>query len=53
MQSPQENPVLLSMPNTQKSNQNLSIDQSKEKCVELGFKSGTEGFGKCVLQLSK
>ena len=31
----------------------LSIDVAKEKCTELGFKSATEGFGKCVLQLSK
>jgi hypothetical protein len=31
----------------------FSFEDSKNKCVELGFKSGTEGFGKCVLQLSK
>ena len=31
----------------------LSLDAAKVKCVELGFKSGTEQFGKCVLQLSK
>ena len=31
----------------------LSLDASKVKCSELGFKSGTEAFGKCVLQLSK
>ena len=29
------------------------FDNSKKKCSDLGFKSGTEGFGKCVLQLSK
>ena len=29
------------------------LDTYKEKCQNLGFKSGTEGFGKCVLQLSK
>jgi hypothetical protein len=29
------------------------IESSKKACSELGFKSGTEGFGKCVLQLSK
>jgi len=29
------------------------INQAKKKCTDLGFKSGTEGFGKCVLQLSK
>ena len=31
----------------------LSLDSAKEKCSELGFKSSTEGFGKCVLQLTK
>lgn len=31
----------------------LAIDDYKNKCKELGFKSGTEEFGKCVLQLSK
>ena len=31
----------------------LSIDASKKKCTELGFKLATEGHGKCVLQLSK
>jgi hypothetical protein len=30
-----------------------SIDAAKEKCTTLGFKAGTESFGKCVLQLSK
>lgn len=29
------------------------IDAAKSKCVDLGFKAGTENFGKCVLQLSK
>lgn len=31
----------------------LSLDASKIKCTELGFKPATEGYGKCVLQLSK
>ena len=31
----------------------VSLDEAKEKCTNLGFKTGTEGFGKCVLQLSK
>jgi hypothetical protein len=31
----------------------LSIDAAKKKCTELGFKPATEGYGKCVLQLSK
>jgi thiol:disulfide interchange protein DsbA len=30
-----------------------TIENAKQKCSDLGFKSGTEGFGKCVLQLSK
>jgi len=30
-----------------------SLEEAKKKCSDLGFKSGTEGFGKCVLQLSK
>lgn len=29
-----------------------SIEQAKTKCISLGFKSGTEDFGKCVLKLS-
>lgn len=29
------------------------IDSAKAACKDLGFKLGTEGFGKCVLQLSK
>lgn len=29
------------------------VEDAKRKCNELGFKLGTEGFGKCVLQLSK
>jgi len=39
----------------QKNNQSntLSIDNAKSKCEELGFKTTTEGFGKCVLQLTK
>lgn len=30
-----------------------SLDQYKEKCSNLGFKVGTDAFGKCVLQLTK
>lgn len=29
------------------------MDEAKKKCSELGFKSGTESFGKCVLRLSE
>ena len=52
-QNSQENPMPLSMPNIPKGKQNLSIEQSKEKCSELGFKSGTEAFGNCVLKITK
>lgn len=31
----------------------IDLSDAKRKCTDLGFKSGTEGFGKCVLQLSK
>lgn len=31
----------------------FDLDSAKKKCIDLGFKSGTEQFGKCVLQLSK
>jgi hypothetical protein len=29
------------------------LDSYKEKCSKLGFKIGTDAFGKCVLQLTK
>ncbi len=29
------------------------IESAKKKCIELGFKQGTEKFGECVLTLSK
>ena len=31
----------------------VDVNSAKVKCTEIGFKSGTEGFGKCVLQLTK
>ena len=31
----------------------LTFDQAKNKCLELGFKSGTETFGQCILRLAK
>jgi hypothetical protein len=34
-------------------NDKISLDTAKKKCAELGFKQATEGFGKCVLQLSR
>jgi hypothetical protein len=40
----------------QKSNRDRSLmdfESAQAKCKELGFKPKTEGYGKCVLQLSK
>ena len=31
----------------------LDMELAKKKCAELGFKVGTEHYGKCVLQLSR
>jgi hypothetical protein len=45
-------PLTSPTPTTSQSN-TVSIDEAKKKCTDLGFKTGTEGFGKCVLQLSK
>ena len=33
--------------------ESTSLEVAKNKCEEIGFKPATEGFGKCVLQLSK
>jgi len=30
-----------------------NLEDFKQKCLDLGFKAGTEQFGKCVLRLSK
>ena len=30
-----------------------SFSDAKNKCAQIGFAEGTEGFGRCVLQLSK
>ena len=35
------------------SNSSVDMTTAKKKCLELGFKLGTEDFGKCVLQLTK
>ena len=35
------------------SNTGASIEDAKKKCADLGFKLGTEGFGNCVLKLSR
>lgn len=40
-------------PILQNQQKGISIDLAKSKCSELGFSQETEGFGKCVLQLSK
>jgi hypothetical protein len=29
----------------------LSMEQAKSKCLDLGFKAGTESFGQCVLKV--
>jgi hypothetical protein len=42
------NPAPQNMRNT-----SMSIDAAKAQCADLGFKSGTEGFAKCVLQFTK
>ena len=31
----------------------MSIDEATKKCIELGFKPGTEEFGQCALKLSR
>jgi len=31
----------------------LNLEDARKKCQELGFETGTEAFGKCVLKLSK
>jgi hypothetical protein len=31
----------------------IDITDAKAKCLDLGFKSGTEAFGNCVLKISK
>ena len=30
-----------------------SMNQAKDKCIDLGFKVGTESFGQCILRLAK
>ena len=31
----------------------INLSPAKAKCAELGFKTGTEAFGNCVLKISK
>ena len=35
------------------STNSITIDSASAKCVELGFKKGTEKFGDCILKISK
>lgn len=37
----------------QNTQSNVSLDEAKTKCAELGLKKGTDQFGKCVLRLSQ
>lgn len=30
----------------------MTFEQAKTKCIELGFKAGTESFGQCILKLA-
>jgi hypothetical protein len=30
----------------------MGLDEAKKKCIELGFKVGTESFGNCVLKVA-
>jgi hypothetical protein len=32
---------------------NITMEKAKAKCLDLGFKAGTESFGQCVLKISK
>jgi hypothetical protein len=38
-------------PQTSNKSESVVIDEAKDKCTNLGFKTGTESYGKCVLQL--
>jgi len=39
--------------NTPAINPTKNLADAKAKCIDLGFKAGTESFGSCVLKLSK
>ena len=47
--------VKLQLPTRQQSTQknSFSMTDAKSKCEDIGFKPDTEGFGKCVLQLTR
>jgi hypothetical protein len=40
-------------PKPASANTTSTLSEAKKKCADLGFKAGTEDFGKCVLQISK
>ena len=46
-------PASLSPPPSSDASGKLDLSDAKKKCIELGFKTDTEPFGKCVLRLSK
>lgn len=50
---PKVNQSPVTTPSVIYSQPGLSIDEAKKKCADLGLKSGTEVFGKCVLQLHR
>lgn len=33
--------------------QEVSLEDAKQKCIDIGFKPGTENFGNCVLKVAK
>ena len=45
--------LFVGVANSQPSASVSSLNWAKKKCADLGFKSGTERFGTCVLQLSR
>lgn len=51
-QSPNPTPQLSNQQPIQQSSTS-SLEDAKKKCVDLGFKTGTDGFGNCVLKLTK
>jgi outer membrane protein len=50
---PESKAIILEKSVSSPSIKSNSMDDYKKKCGDLGFKAGTEGFGKCVLQLSR
>ena len=43
----------VSVPQTAEGSSNITMEKAKAKCLDLGFKAGTESFGQCVLKVSK